>query len=220
MAKGNGSTRVSLPAKSAIIFPEYAISDFGGTQIGGPAVEKILTEQLHDATEDIAEAKKLLDKHSLGDAQQGAIDEEIYELINDKSSPVGKVLRDMARINTEQYKRQMERNRANIEKNVEKDFTMERMYTTSDISDAEVRQRLREKYERTTEVRIYRGGSRKNTESWTTDARGANTGSGRIAIDHRSTIGELLKTHYMVAGISQMVGAPGEAEILFVRKRK
>lgn len=88
---------------------------------------------------------------------------------------------------------------------------------------AEVRKGLRERIvAQTREMQmVYRGGGRKNTEAWTRDPYGADVGSGiRISVDHTSTIKEMLKTHYMVGGISQMVGSPGEAEILFIKRKR
>ena len=153
------------------------------TQLGFSTMRPILLSLGNDDTS-IAEARALLNRHSEGGAGQESADELLYELINDKQSPVGKALRDYALINETQF-------REGMKNNEEGDIT------------------------------VYRGGARKNTEAWTTNAEGADVGSGiRIGIDHRSTVREMLKTHYMVGGISQMVGAPGEAEILFIKKKR
>lgn len=224
MAKGNGGTRGASSSKGGnIVFPSYAFSSLGSepSQIGGPDLYRILAEQFGDSQESIQEARKLLNRHTEGGAGQDAADNRLYELINDKDSEVGKTLRDMAAVNAEHYKRQMAMNKANLESNVEKDFPMERMFTSSDISDSEVRQSIRQRYAENTEMRVYRGGGRKNTEAWTTNPLGADVGSGiRIPVDHSSTVGQMLKTHYMVAGITQGIGSPGENEILFIKKKR
>lgn len=224
MGKSSGGTRNidKTHKRRQITFPGYAFGMGNINQLGWPDVKGFLLS-FGDKEEDIAEARELLRRHSEGGAGQDDADNALYELINDRNSSVGKVLRDIAYINEEQYRQGMAIREANMEANIERDFPMERMYANSDISDNEIRQRLRSDYMRQTGImdRVYRGGGRKNTEAWTKNERGADVGSGiRIAIDHQSTISEMLKTHYIVGGISQGVGAPGESEILFIKKRK
>lgn len=184
MAKGNGGTRNNIGAR--VQLPSYATGPYM-TQLGFSSMRPIL-QSLGNDEDSIAEARRLLNLHSEGGAGQDNADNRLYELINDKSSQVGKALRGYALINETQFRGAMQSRKAQGEED---------------------------------DITVYRGGNRKNTEAWTTNQDGADVGSGiRIGVDHRSTIKEMLKTHYLVGGISQMVGAPGESEILFIKKRK
>ena len=217
MAKGNGTTRAGRTPQ--INFPRYAISG-SMTGLGFSTLSEIL-RTLGDSDEDIMEARRLLDRHSEGGAGQEKADNALYELINDSKSSLGKTLRDIARVNEEQYRQNIKAIKDNIENVVAKDFEIERMYTSSEVPDSQVRENIRKRERERLTVHVYRGGARKNTEAWTRDVLGADVGSGiRIPVDHVSTIGDMLKSHYMVGGISQLVGSPSESEVLFIRKKR
>ena len=76
---------------------------------------------------------------------------------------------------------------------------------------------------------VYRGGTtgQRTVESWTIHAGGATTqhlGSGagsRIKVDHRATYDELnARGYYLLGGVVRMMGAPGEGERTFIRRRR
>lgn len=69
------------------------------------------------------------------------------------------------------------------------------------------------------DLTIYRKGSLdKDVQAWTTSSRGANTGATYLTPDHKATLTELRAQGFRpIAGISRMVGAPGEAEVLLVK---
>ena len=183
MGKGSGGTRSKGPSHRVIEFPSYAIGQ-SMLMIGKSAVTDIL-RSFGDGEDNIKKAFLLLNNHGGNSYQQEEADPQLYELINDKGSSVGKTLRDIAAINEAQFLQAMAKR-----PEAERDIT------------------------------VYRGGARKDVEAWTRDPEGADTGSGRIQVGYSSSIRTLLKTHYMVGGISQGVGAPGEAEVLFIRRRK
>ena len=218
MAKSSGSTRAKSPSINSINIPDSAIGETV-INIGKTGITNILKTTFKDNDTEINEAFSLLDSHGGNKNEQAVADLQIYELINDKKSKVGKALRDIAAINKAHFLKAMDAREKRTESLIEKDFPMERLFTKSDISDAEVRENIRKRLGNRTDIAIYRGGGRKNVEAWTKDPRGADTGAGRIQIDHTSTIRTLLKTHYLLGGISQMVGAPGESEVLFVKKK-
>lgn len=155
---------------------------------------------------------------------QAAADAKIEELMESKT-PEGRVLRDIATINERNYKNWQERQKklySEAVDNVRAQYEREKdFYGYKSLQDALDRNRVW-KSEYPTEMRVYRGGSRKAVEAWTSREGGADIGSGMtISVDHTSSVSDMLKTHYMIgSNFANTVGAPGESEILFVKKKR
>lgn len=177
--------------------------------------------KLGDKPSDIDAAFNLLNTHSNIGGEE--VDNEIYERMNNPKDSVGKVLNHIADVNERQFKLWQNNSKQREARYIEKQENYYRYNT--DFSPSEIKDAVADdvKYFRnnSSDIKVYRGGGRKNAESWTTDSRGAHTGNGmRIRVDHKSSVAEMLKTHRIVGGISQMVGAPGEAEIFFVKRKR
>lgn len=223
--KGNSGTRTvdkTHRMRIASVAPE------GSGTVGYSAYKDALSQLGHDKN-DIDAAFRLIDSHGGNSSQQEYADPLIYRYINDPKSPIGAVLRDISGI--EEYRFKKQGTKTSIDKRVKEvrenqkysllwndelktDKDRDRYLDSHGFSVRELRERFMDY-----DIQVYRGGARKNVEAWTTDSKGANTGSVRIGIEHKSSILQMLKTHYILGGLGFMVGAPGESEILFVKKK-
>lgn len=217
MAKNSGSTRQASGDRIARVAPP--VQSFTFLQTGSPPFKEALRSLGHQES-DIEAVFQLFDQHGGNSSQQAYADPVLFDAINDPSSPIGRVLRDIAAIEVHRFNERNKLADAAREKDYDDNvrWALQASPSLETLENAERWARWDEnRYKK--DIDVFRGGGRKNVEAWTTDERGAWTGSGRIGIDHRSSVKELLKTHYMI-GLSFMVGAPGEAEIMFIKKKK
>lgn len=245
MGKGSGGTRGSSwrDKESSIDFKQgYNGLPEGITQVNDSAITtnigrnrlKELVVQLGSTENDFESAMNLIQDHSNGyggQESQSKVDEQIYQLINDRNSSIGKALRNIAKVNEAQYENwvKVQKNNLKLAETKPLDtFGQEALdyYNHTELNGYSHKKAMKmiiedRKFNIKTDIPVYRGGGRKNAESWTEDSRGANIGNGiRIRPTMKSSVNEMRKTHYILGGISQMVGASGEAEIFFVKKKR
>ena len=159
--------------------------------IGGWGMVGEMREYLSDKGFDgktIESVVNLVRNHGLGGEAQKEADSKIYEHIKDEDE-IGKALLERVEFENGLYKEWKESHKGNNQ------------------------------LDNNNELIVYRKGDRgKNVESWTVNEEGADMGHGGIGTDHQSTLEQLEREGYRaIAGFGTMGGAPGEAEITFVK---
>jgi len=181
-------------------------------------------KRLGFSDEAIQEAKALLQGHGSVESIQKWSDAEILKHLSDPKSKVGDVIRASMAMEEKSYLEwkkgaafRLERKRKELESSWDIFYKAEAkesgITTFEEFWESE-----KWKYEEKP-IRVFRKGSLDSAiQSWTTDERGAWTGTGRITPDHMRTVDQLLEEGYKpLGGFSRMMGAPGEAEVTFVK---
>lgn len=182
------------------------------------------------ATKDsLKKALKLIDKHTIGGDIQKEADSVLYSEIN-RNTDLGKALRALSKVNklhfeawtkeyksTRSYKDNKERELAEASSYAKISWPNNPREQKREIAESMKDFEKRQDYLR--KIPVFRAGSHKNVESWTTSDEGVNFGNITVQTNLRSTVKDMLKDYY-VFGISHSVGYAIENELIFVKKKR